>query len=1135
MSRLALALLCALSVARGAVYVEAEDFVYRGSWEFQAGAKGCFGSGLLCNLTEGGGYPAVAAVDIPEAGAYRLLVRAKDFPEDRPGIRRLTVEVDGKRSETEFGAHGRADADGWDWEDGGTFELPQGRILIALLGLTSYCRCDALGLVREGEDVPHSTAQAKAARQPLPRIEPVEGGLTGTIPPTTDPGLVLTQLANDYVRLTFRESQVEGQPAVALVAEAKRGGQWVEVMPATAETYQVVWAEPEVELRPDIWPYWNKSFQRLVTLEAHGVSYQTSQNDNRAIVSVGEHVMLHPTAVESLGPDRVRLTAKGDVGEVIATWSLAQDERLPALTLEFTAAAAGSYGLGYGAGPTLPREQVGQVLCPFLYAWQRLPEDPKLVGTQFTPTPLAVVQPKGDTTRTVGVAFDPSQLSQEWPDVRVTKAGFQLADPTGAIRPTAWSPIPGGVDSALSAGDTATLKVRLVGLADDWFETYREVACGLYGLKDYRHNHGLSLTDTALNVIDLMKDADASGWSDDGLGFWNIEGANAVTYAAPLAVLEAALLTGDEDLLETRAIPGLAAVLSRPSTHFSVNPSHIGRLGRPSLGGPMTLYGSIVRYGADAMTHGYTPAFRQWALDAEGNPVKTGGYSKVRWFEDALTAWRHTGDERYLELAKQDLAAYVPSYFQQQTTELSPIPFYQISYVGNWEGLLHAAQELQDPELLADAEAIAKRMITGLWTQPQVVDGPMTVHPGGEFVGNSIRWWKGAQTYLLGFPGDGSEEQRGLVGPAKVPEEQVPGWIPSMVGLGFEQPVTYRRSKTPCAAITMANWAPGLLRLAGATGEPLFSTAAHNGLIGRWGNYPGYYVTGFNNVMTQPDFPYRGPDVSSIYYHHIPPFLGMLLDYLVTDVEVRSNGKIKFPSERQCGYAWFDNRTFGHAPGKVDDQDGAWLWLRRGLVTTDTPLVNWLAAHDSDTVWVMLTNTSADEVEVQVKLDPTATGGARGPVRVAVGNGAYQPAALRGGAVTVTVPPQGLTVLEWQGCLVSVPFHQVQPVRAAQPERAVAAAEGDAVVGKVHAEWLGVDPDHQYVHVYSEHDGSLATQAELKLSDAGQTRVLKDAAWPLEFISKVSGKSRVTLELTAIEGDGSQHVAPVVTLEPPAG
>src|SRR5690606_25524608 len=160
----------------------------------------------------------------------------------------------------------------------------------------------------------------------------------------------------------------------------------------------------------------------------------------------------------------------------------------------------------------------------------------------------------------------------------------------------------------------------------------------------------------------------------------------------------------------------------------------------------------------------------------------------------------------------------------------------------------------------------------------------------------SLITWKGDTLYRLGKP-----RQKG-----DVTEKKVPNWLVSNVGLGFEQPSTYKGNGNGRFIMQMG-WSAHFLRLAQYTGDETFETYARNAVIGRWVNYPGYYATGFTDLLLNPQSPYEGPDVTGIYYHHIAPHLAWTIDYLVSDAFLQSDGKITFPAERQYGYAYFDS------------------------------------------------------------------------------------------------------------------------------------------------------------------------------------------------------------------------------------
>jgi hypothetical protein len=142
------------------VWIEAEQFQSHGGWTNDAQFIDQMGSPYL--LAIGLGTPvedAVTTVRLPQAGTYRLWVRAKDWvPEHHPGL--FQVSVGGRTIDRVFGGSGRR---GWVWEDGGTHEL-SGDVELRLHDLTGYyARCDAVVLSRDLSWTPPDDPAANGA------------------------------------------------------------------------------------------------------------------------------------------------------------------------------------------------------------------------------------------------------------------------------------------------------------------------------------------------------------------------------------------------------------------------------------------------------------------------------------------------------------------------------------------------------------------------------------------------------------------------------------------------------------------------------------------------------------------------------------------------------------------------------------------------------------------------------------------------------------------------------------------------------------------------------------------------------------------------------------------------------------
>ncbi|MCA9091790.1 MAG: NADH-dependent oxidoreductase, partial [Planctomycetaceae bacterium] len=128
----------------GFLFLEAEGFDDLGGWELDQQSMDQMGSPYL--LAHGLGIPvmdAVAKVNFPAAGRYRLWVRTRDWvaPWKAPGAPgRFQVLIDGRAVEETFGTK---EAD-WHWHDGGMVDVPA-EATIALHDLTGFeGRCEAL-------------------------------------------------------------------------------------------------------------------------------------------------------------------------------------------------------------------------------------------------------------------------------------------------------------------------------------------------------------------------------------------------------------------------------------------------------------------------------------------------------------------------------------------------------------------------------------------------------------------------------------------------------------------------------------------------------------------------------------------------------------------------------------------------------------------------------------------------------------------------------------------------------------------------------------------------------------------------------------------------------------------------------
>jgi len=335
-----------------------------------------------------------------------------------------------------------------------------------------------------------------------------------------------------------------------------------------------------------------------------------------------------------------------------------------------------------------------------------------------------------------------------------------------------------------------------------------------------------------------------------------------------------------------------------------------------------------------------------------------------------------------------------------QTEVLGIAAFYNVSNYPPWFDLLDIYEETKDASYIDAADYAAHFTLAGIRSYPKVGNDLQTIHPHNEFNGNSDIWWKGTVRYKMGHPRKAGD----------VKEKQVPQWLVSPIGLSLEQPMTFFGNNLN--HIYMSSWAPGLLRLNNTGKRTIFETYARNALIGRFANYPGYYASGYSDLSADSAYPYKGPDVTSIYYHHIPPHLAFNIDFLVTETVQRSKGKISFPYGKQQGFVWFNNRIYGGEAGTILKDDKASLWLNKNGINVADERINYLTAISNDRFYIMLMNEADETVntavalgkEVAKKTDPKAE-------YLQDLSAKAQKLQLIDGAINVAIPARGLSLI----------------------------------------------------------------------------------------------------------------------------
>lgn len=1097
------------------VLLEGEDFQFGGNWLPQPESSASDGKILQ---TTGSPSDALTVIRIPAAGRYHIWTRSRDFAND-PAKRFYRVVIDGEPVDLESGKHG---TEGWAWEKVGERDLEAGKHVIGLRDTARYYgRCDAILLTTSDLD----PAEAKLAGLAKYRITPEEvtGSETDVFPASPEladgPVRKVAEIANDQVRLVFSEAKDrEGRPVIVRDTELKLAEGWKKV-PVEAREKLFLLSTPKAELTTSAYfPFWSDG--AVVRFQNNGKTYESRGGRNPFTAAEAE--LLVPRSARQIDANTVELSCESAAGlKAVCRWTLRPGRDDAQVKLTFTAPEAGFYSVGFSPFQPWSEDKVDFNLLSPLYQSSRRPKRPLLLPNAMTPHPLALVQltPAGMEEKvSFSVIADPENIPYEWPNPKNSRYGFSLLNENGEIQPSIFSPILGFKDSQMAKGEAKTVSWSVLARPGDWKESLGYASEKIFGVTDYREPQGVSLTDAALNMVDLMKNEEFGGWNSRLMGFYNIESLDTVTNAAPLAVLSASIITEDEELYKTRGLPSLAFLLSRPSAHFATSvpksePAYVNEAAA-KLGGPTKFYGTSVWQGAHELLGGRNAWLAEFALEG-GKARHSTAYNSMPYWSEMLAAYRLNNDPAMLEKVRVEADKFLDSaIYGKHFGDLGIVPFYNISYYPYWWSLPELYEATGDKKYLAAAEEGASYTIAGQWSQPVIPKGDATIYKNNEFQPDYKPriWWKGGKEYRLGWP----------LAPGALTEKKVPAWVVSQVGLGLEQPSTYfGGGNNGFGNILMSSWAPNLLRVAAYTGKDIYRTYARNAVIGRFANYPGYYMRGYTDVVLDPKFPEKGPDLTSIYYHHIPPQLAFTLDYIVTDAELRSKGKIRFPYGKQEGYVWFANRVFGGKPGQVYDDKDMRLWIDRGAFHAG-PETDYFGARGPERFALVLLNQTPKAVAAGVTIDAEKTGILPdAPWRLIVNGEARDMTLPFDGKVEL--PPNGLAVLSFpakRSALPDIPVLETKPV-----VQKIGGEWGDLKAYRIRSPFAN---DSIYVFVTGHPEsGALA---RMNIKDSAEP-ALEAPAFPHEFIVHPWPMDKdFSFTLSLRDAEGKETVTPPVVL-----
>lgn len=850
-----------------------------------------------------------------------------------------------------------------------------------------------------------------------------------------------------------------------------------------------------------------------------GISVNISRKMGNAVFSkptsefyeMGNGTWLIPSDFEKISDNKIKLYFENqDKVTFTATYefdSLSDDIKVTADAL-FN--EKGAYSFMFFNGDGVEYEDYDTVTAPFYYVKHAVPDSAILINEPLMFTPMNTlhfpengIKAEGEEI-TIGVAVDPECVSQGYPLMRESKFATMFRTPDGKIRSSIVAPVMGNPASKFEAGEEFNFSVRLLNRTEGWYDTFKHVAQDLFNCTDLRTNYYGSVNDAIYNVNDLMMDDYYGGFDSEWMGWYNMEAKNCVTQANYLSSYQHYLLTNDNEVAEERVVPTIAYMLSRGRAHYlptdDISTVSYGSENTPLAGNVnqvATVYGGLYE-----MSQGRMPYLLDYALQKGGKDIF-----------DYIGIYKYTKDEAYREEIIDTADSYLDSYPNSESGRETPLinGFVYGDYIKMVNVLLAAYETTGEQKYLEKAEECGRLLMTVVWTTDYQNDYATTdfyVDPIKEserpihFDNTNFNfWWHGDIKFRPGSPVGEVKSITWLTqnGSAILDEETVPGWLLAKAGLGTEHASTPANNNV----ITMNNWLGAMVRLSEYTGDSFFETQARNAIIGRYQNYPGYYLDRFSTQYYKADYPYVGPDISGIYWHHIPIFSSMVQDFLINEAWAKSNRKIDFPYIYQRGYAYFDSYQFGHAPGKMYDVDGLWLWLDRGVINPDSVNVDYVAARKDGVVSVALMNESGSELTTVVTLGEKLGNTENASARQIDAKGNSSSLEVSENKFTVTIPAKGIkTVVISDLSDVKKPSYAVDYTYSNQVYNTMTAhKKGNGYV-------IQTNDDYYYAYVFIKDQNSIVPKATLTYTVDGVTKTITDENLNHEWLIRVDDSAK---------------------------
>jgi hypothetical protein len=609
-----------------------------------------------------------------------------------------------------------------------------------------------------------------------------------------------------------------------------------------------------------------------------------------------------------------------------------------------------SYAYGHGI-PTLPvvyRERSASTLAP-------------LVSTK--------------TGLTLALIADPSLCRDPWANDKNThhdwNIGLSHKNRKAKLSPTLYYPVLGEPRSLLKAGDAITFTSRFHLGTGDWFQAIKHAVYDVYQLKS-----ALALRQSKQSLSSRIQQLHHY-LTDPQTSLWNVEEFQGKKIGAQsylggvVGSNKDAMKNSDYGAMWMLANATQDTLLTKNILPYALNFKILQQISEPGF-----FNGSLAGQYYLAKSKKFV---EEWGEVVE--PIAVTYYTmldlgNILLFEPNNTALKErlrAGAEWLLKNQKPD-GSWAIAYDRKTEAEM----YLDIQDLrATFYGLLVAYRILKDPKYLAAAKKGADWLL-----QTGVAKGSYLGVCGDARYAPDFATAQTAQALLDLF--DLTQDVKyktAAINAAKayttsiythpIPTTAVKtvngimrkDWEIAQAGLSFEHGGIFGSSNIH-GPIQLCSHAGLFIRMYQLTKESIFADLARAGVWGRDAfvdsttSVASYYWNAMNRGA--------GP-----YPHHAWWQTGWLMDYLMAEAELRSNGQVRFPRGFVTPKVG-PHQTYGFAPGVINGQK-ANLVIDEHLVKIDHPAIDYLLAitEKKDQVFVILMNNRVQTTDFQISTKGT--------------------------------------------------------------------------------------------------------------------------------------------------------------------